>query len=417
MNRFFVLLLFVAMTAAMVARSALPEVMAQVHFAGAARIAADTNAMAFTNLWCTPEAQALRNQTLEKLARAPFDRFKSRIPSVTNDAAGWFRPLLDDALGGEWFLQIRDATNGSPEYALAIHLPADRAQLWRTNLENVLTAWTGLSVENTPNGWNFKKHLPPDRVQFVRAGDWVVLGCGQDELPLTEEMVRRITAGQRPDTTDPNAWLSADLDWPRLARLLPAVLPLGLPETQVQMIGRGGDLHLDGKLVFPQPLRLALEPWRMPTNAMHMPIDGFAAVRGIRPWLEKQKWLQPYAFSPLPDQLFIWAMPQMPLQTFAAVPVPDALKALAEVNRKFSADTNWQRWSMLPLTLEATNDQISWVGLPLLVPNLQALHEPAGDFLFADVFPNMPSRPTAAARIVCSTVAQQPGLLPLGNYR
>ena len=47
--------------------------MARVHFAGAEQVSADTNAIAFTNLWCSPEAQALRDQTLGKLSRAPYD--------------------------------------------------------------------------------------------------------------------------------------------------------------------------------------------------------------------------------------------------------------------------------------------------------------------------------------------------------
>ena len=62
--------------------------------------------------------------------------------------------MLDDLLSAEWFLQIRDGANGSPEYALAIHLDAGRAQLWQANLQSVLEAWTGMSAEKTANGWS-----------------------------------------------------------------------------------------------------------------------------------------------------------------------------------------------------------------------------------------------------------------------
>ncbi len=37
-----------------------------------------------------------------------------------------------------------------------------------------------------------------------------------------------------------------------------------------------------------------------------------------------------------------------------------------------------------------TNSEIDWSGLPFVAPSLQAVHEPAGDFLFAGVFPNGP---------------------------
>jgi hypothetical protein len=88
--------------------------------------------------------------------------------------------------------------------------------------------------------------------------------------------------------------------------------------------------------------------------------------------------------------VFIWAMAQMPLQTFAAVPVPDARKALTQFEQKLSANTNWQSHLMMPLTMEVTSNRISWLGLPFIVPSLEALHEPFGDFLVAGVFPNGP---------------------------
>jgi hypothetical protein len=37
-----------------------------------------------------------------------------------------------------------------------------------------------------------------------------------------------------------------------------------------------------------------------------------------------------------------------------------------------------------------TSNRISWLGLPFIVPSLEALPEPTGDFLFAGVFPNGP---------------------------
>ena len=103
------------------------------------------------------------------------------------------RPLLDDLLQSEWFLSVRDATNGSPEFALVIRLNPDRAGLWQTNLANILESWTGLSAEKIRGGWELKKHLPPDLIRFVRAGDWVVFGWGQDELPLNNALVRRVS--------------------------------------------------------------------------------------------------------------------------------------------------------------------------------------------------------------------------------
>jgi hypothetical protein len=392
MNKFLTFLFCVAMMTAVVTQATppAPDLIARIHFAGAGQISTATNAVAFTNLWCSPEAQALREQTLNKLSRAPYDWLKQKILSSTNDGAGQLRPLLDDLLSAEWFLQIRDATNGSPEFALAIRLDAGRAQLWQTNLGNVLEAWTVMPVEKKQNGWKLKKHLPPNLIQFVRAGDWVVFGWGQDNLLLNDELVRRVLDEKRPAPAETNSWLTVDLNWPRLARWFPSINPFDLPETQWQVIGRDGNLHLDGRLIFPQPLALTLEPWRMPTNTIHQPFISFTAARGIAPWLEKQKWAQPYEISPVPNQVFIWVMSPIPLQTFAALPVPDGKQALKELAQKMSANTNWQSHFMLPLAMEVTNNRISWIGLPFIAPSLEALSEPTGDFLFAGVFPNGP---------------------------
>ena len=131
MKQVFLLLLWAGLMAAVAVQASppAPDLIARVHFAGAGQISADTNAVAFTNLWCSPEAQALREQTLNKLSHAPYDWLKQKIPANLDDGAGQLRPLLDDLLGAEWFLQIRDATNGAPEIALAIRLDAGRAQL------------------------------------------------------------------------------------------------------------------------------------------------------------------------------------------------------------------------------------------------------------------------------------------------
>ncbi len=366
-----------------------PDLMARIHFAGAGQISADPDAVAFTRLWCTPEAQALRDQTLNKLSRAPYTWLQAKMPPGAGDGTRQLRPLLDDLFSAEWFLQIRDGANGSPEYALAIHLDAGRAQLWQASLESVLEAWTGMSVEKKPDGWSLKKHLPPNRFQFVRVGDWIIFGCGQDELPLNDEVSRRIKADKRPAPVEKDAWVSADLDWPRLVRWYPELKWIDLPQTQLRLVGRNQNLRLDGKLIFPQPLALTLEKWRMPTDAIRQPITSFTAVRGIAPWLKNQDWAQPYEISPVPNQMFIWSE-QIPLQTFAAVPVPDSQHALREFAQKLSARPGWQSHFTLPITMVVTNDQIAWHGLPFVAPNLRAVRGPSGDFLISEFFPNGP---------------------------
>ena len=373
-------LLFTALVLALATKSpAQADLIARIHFAGAQPIAADPNSAAFTNFFCSTEARALESQTLDKLSRVPGAWFKSKIAPGAGDGAVQLRPLLDDLLKSEWLFEMRDAP-GSPEYALAIRLSPDRAQLWSKNLAAVLQSWTGIGISQDKSGnWELKKHEPPNLFQFRRDGDWVVMDCGQDKLLLGDEMIQSVTAN--------NGWLSADADWPRLAQIFPALKEFDFPKIRMQVVGRDGNLSLTGRLTLAQPLP-PLEKWRLPVDMIHQPLVSFTASRGAGPWLARQSWMWPLAIQPQPDQLFIWAQTRIPFQTFAAEPVPDAKAALAQLDRRLSTDTNWQRHFMKPLTLMMTNDVISLRGMPFIAPSVRAVHEPAGDFLVGGLFPN-----------------------------
>jgi hypothetical protein len=366
------------------------KLIGQIHFIGAERISTDTNSSVFVSLFSPPEAQALCMQTLNKLARAPYQFLQRRMSPGEPDEAERFRPLLDDLLRTEWFLQIRGATNGSPEFALAIQLDKNRAELWQKDLADVLETWTGLPAEKIHGGWQLKKHMPPDMIRFIHVGDWVVLGCAQDELPLNDQIVQRVLAEKRPASVAENYWLSADLDWPHLRHWLSLPESVDLPETQLQVVGRDDNLYVDGKFIFPQPLALPLEKWRIPTNTIHEPFVSFTAARGFAPWLKKQSWAQPFEIEPVPNQIFIWALAQIPFQTFAAVPVPDATNAIRQLGGNLSAALggDFQNPALGSLTLATNDSKIAWRGFPFVSPFVQNVREPAGDFLLAGLILN-----------------------------
>ena len=380
-------LLLAALILAAAANSpAQTDLIARIHFAGVDRISADTNRLAFTNLFCSAEARVLESQTLDRLSRVPGAWFKSKLPPGAGDGAAQLRPLLDDFLKAEWILEIRDATNGSPEYALAIRLNDERAQLWGKSLATLVQSWTGMGISQDKSGnWELKKHHPPDLIRFSRSGDWVVVDCGQDKLSLAGGMLQGVAANQ--------GWLSVEANWPRLAEIFPALKEFDFPKIQMQAVGRGGDLQLTGRLSLAQPLP-PLEKWRLPASSIHQPLVSFTAARGVSPWLVKQPWMRPLEIQPQPQLLFIWALAHIPFQTFAAEPVPDAKAALAQLNQRLPVDTAWQGRFLSPLLLTNENDEISWLGMPFVSPFVQAVHETAGDFLVGGFFPNSgPIRP------------------------
>jgi len=392
-NRFLTISFCAVMTVVVTAKAAPPpDLIARIHFAGAEQISADTNSTAFTNFFCSAEAQALREQTLNKLSHFPYTWFKSRLAAGANEGAKQLCPLLDDLLKSEWILEIRDTTNGAPESALAIRLNASRAQLWQENLAGVLQSWTHLPARKTSNGWLLKKDLPPNLVRFVRAGNWVILSCGENELPLSDGIVRRVLAEKRPAPVERNFWLTVDLDWPRLARWFPPLQEFDFPGIELQFIGHDGDLWANGKFTLAQPLP-PLEKWRMPTNVIHQPFVSFTMVRGIGSWLERQSWARPFEIQPAPDQFFIWTLPQIPFQTFIATPVENATNAIRELGKNLAVAFNTRLQQLMLGSIQpATNDaRIDWRGLPPFVaPFAQAVREPGGDFLLVGLFPYWP---------------------------
>ena len=389
MNKFLIISFGAVITVVVAAQAAPPpDLIARIHFAGAEHISADTNSAALTNFFCSAEAQALREQTLNKLSHFPYTWFKSRLAAGASNGAEQLRPLLDDLLKSEWFLEIRDTTNGAPETALAIRLNSGRTELWSKNLAAVLQDWTGIGIsQDRPGIWWLKKHQAPNLFQFSRSGDWVVIDCGQNNLSLGGGL---LTMAAKPAIRETN-WLTADLDWPRLAQWFVPLKNFDFPKIELQFIGRGGDLWANGKFILSQPLP-PLEKWRMPTNIIHQPLASFTAVRGIGPWLARQDWARRYEIQPPPDQFFIWALPQMPFQTFAATPVPDAAAAIAQLDAKLPVTFDARSMALLlpPITTVLTNHEIMWRGVPFAAPFVQALHEPSGDFLFGGFFPNTP---------------------------
>ena len=265
------------------------ELIASAHFAGMARIGADTNSAALRGFWTSPEAGALKEQTLQKLAKAPYTFLRLRMAENTNNFAALLRPLLDDLLREESYLEIRGVTNGTPELALAIHLDAARAQVWTTNLATVLATWTdvpvkGVQVEGA-GGWELKKHIPPNLIRLVHAGDWIVLGCGQERLPLNEEIARRARTQGRPTAAAQDSWLSARVDWPRLLPWMPLPDGVKLPQTMLNAAGREGRLRTEVTVIYPERVNWKSEPWGIPTTTNLLDHDWEIPADRLPAWL------------------------------------------------------------------------------------------------------------------------------------
>jgi len=341
-----------------------PDLIVQIHFAGASKISATANFSAFTNEFCSAEAVALRKQTADKLSVWLAGWLQKNTGVTVADGAAKLRPLFDDLQKSEWFLESRAAANGKPQFAIAIQLDAVRTQIWEANLKQFFGS-----------------------AGFKFSDGWLIFVADSNSSALGHSLALKMF---QPD----KSWLNLDLNWPRLAQWYPDLKSLGLPETQFTVTTPDDNFRINGKFFFPENLALNLEPWRVPTNTLHQPFVSFTAARGFAAWFAAQSWAQPYQMSPVPNQFFTWAMPQIPYQTFAAVPVVNAADALAQAYARLQPLVKPQAGApgmlLASAKLTLTNKEISLVGVPFISPFLRAVKEPAGQFLFAGAFPNTP---------------------------
>ena len=279
--------------------------LSRVHWLGKNRIAAETNAARFMSLWNLPESARLETQTLDKLAVAmtgepplvvtnPVSAAGSPPPktnqppvsllsTINQPLSTKLRPLLEDLVRHEWYLEIQQGETSLPgaEVALAIRLDEPRASLWTSNLAAVLGSLTNVQALPAPAsghawilpGWHSSLspelgkdafHRVPDsarnerdavervltnfRLDLARAGDWTLVGLARERNTRLDDFAARIQRDHTPvagaeaagslqmepisrkvrpapgSPAEPNLWLEADLDLPRIS----SALALGL---------------------------------------------------------------------------------------------------------------------------------------------------------------------------------------------
>src|SRR5436190_2508319 len=101
------------------------ETVARIHWLGKKRLTGETNAAFFMSVWDLPESSKLEAQTLDKLALT----MTGLLSNSTNPAAATnsgtvalVRPLLEDLVKEESYIEVRSTTNRPGELGLAIRL-------------------------------------------------------------------------------------------------------------------------------------------------------------------------------------------------------------------------------------------------------------------------------------------------------
>ncbi|HEY9175649.1 MAG TPA: hypothetical protein VI136_25505 [Verrucomicrobiae bacterium] len=375
-----------------------PDVLVRVHFAGAELFHSTTNAGALKTILALPESSNLLHQTLGKLARAPYTRFQAQLGDQTNDCAELLRPLLDDLTQAESCFEMGVLSNQPPEWALAVRVPAVQAEIWRTNLAATVAAFTGIQPTNratgNPQGWVLWKHDAPNLFALTLAGDWVVLGAGHNELRLQTGMVERIQTRQRPTDAITN-YLHAVVDWPRLAGQPQWLAALRLPKMDVTVEAKGENLQTKIEMTLPAPLDWKAEPWHFPTNTIREPVVSFSAMQGFGDRLKPLLQLLGWKADAIPNQLCTWSLAEIPFQTFAAFPAPDATNLMAHLCDTLPPlfNSNSQGRALGTWRTSTNKDAIVWGDMPFFGGFLGVAHEETNSgFILGGLFPNTPKR-------------------------
>jgi hypothetical protein len=363
------------------------ETIARVHWQGMNRVSADTNAVQFMKIWQLPPTKALMAQTLDKLSLAPW-RLLHR--GVETNAAALLRPVLDDVLANECYLQIRSITGQPEQWAFAIRLDDRRAALWQTNLARVMESLTAIRSVAAPKGsygWSLKKHHAPDLIELTRVGGWTVVGAAEDFNSLVAELRARTQRNLPPwNVRSGSDWLEADLNPARLVPVLTTLNPQPSTFNQFSRLyfavtGDGTNVLTHGTMDFSEPLALELKPWIVPTNLIADPITGITLVRGFKPRLESLTAWKNLQIGPAPDQVCVWGMQQFPMETYFAAPLPDAgneVSKLSDWVLQKQSPTN----QLVRFEKSVRFNGLEWKGAPFATPFVRSVMVSHQDFIF-----------------------------------
>jgi hypothetical protein len=408
------------------------ETVARIHWLGKKKIAADTNAAGLMAIWNLPESARLEAQTLEKLSTAPWRILRgetNQLSALSYSPSAMLRPLLDDLMSEESYLEIRAATNQHNEMVIAMRLNEQRADLWETNLAAALKSLTGIQVENATSDtrlprqsaatagnskpvrhWSLKKHHAPNLIEFVRMGEWTILGAAQDHNALLDETLARIGRDHAPFTVAAtNSWIEADIDLPRVVSVFGRVrdFSTNLPQIFLTMTGDGRNVRARAQMNFSDPPPLALDPWNIPTNFIDADLSSFTAMRGCKTLLASTIWNEFETNRP-PNQLYVWATLGFPMQTYFAAPLQDASNAVAKFSEAVlpKAEPWFATHDMARFQRAKTFNGLEWKGAPFISPFLKSAETTNGSFILGGLFLLTPSDTAPSARFLQEIQAQ-----------
>jgi hypothetical protein len=381
-------------------------------FIGMANLNAGTNAARLKEVWALPVSEELRNQALTSIAKAPLKLWERSLPNGVKDQPELMRPLLDDLLSAESYVELNGRDAGF-DSVIAIELADNRARLWETNLWQLLSGWKlakPIALKAPGKGWEIADRGP--RVKLQRIGKWLLVGWSLGKLSRINVLADAATKNGRPVAVlTNNCAMSLRADLPALGEWVKVLQRFKLPEAEVMMIAREEYVRTEARLTLPEPIKWKFEPWNFPSNRIRDPLASFTVAQGIEPLLRSVPGFANLGLEDVPSQVCSWGIASLPFATYCTFPMPDSSNVVRKMWPKApSFVTNFVREPLGNLAYVTNRSELVWVGLPLTIPLVAALKESSGDYLFAGLLP-LVKKSNAPPAELFSQLSNRPNLI------
>lgn len=367
-----------------------------LHWLGKKRLSAEPNATNFVSIWNMPESRRLESQTLDKLSTAPW-RLWSNPTALSNAPTALLRPLLDDLVQEETYIEVVSGTNQPTETVLAIKLPPDRAALWQTNLPVVLKSIFGEASEAKSPSGDYQLSTKSHQLTLGGTNGWTLLSISDIRLQasgfrlLPQAHARLGGTGSPfvPDTT--NNWVSGRVDFSWVSRALgwQGQSDFALPKCEFSAIGDGANVRSRVGLEFDKPVPLDFNGWNIPTNIINDQLISFTAFRmpEFDVWKNFLKVDLGVCFSR--KQMFVWALRSLPMATYVAVPTDPGSPCFESLGKHLYTEVNdWIATNAIgSFAPSETGNMITWQGAPFMSAYFQSLDTASGSFVIGGLVP------------------------------
>jgi hypothetical protein len=367
------------------------------HFIGTQSIARDEQGTQLKRVAELEQTVALLQHVLDRLARSPGVFAGDALTSEQVDqGATVLRPMFEDLLAHESFLEVRGPASRPSQWLLGVALPTARAAAWRDGLSRLREVWN-LGEPDPEQGTGdtrrggIQRDGAPAVVRWAEEHGWLLIGIGDEQTALFDRALKGLQEKRPPVVPRTEDWLAAEVDLGRVAG------PLGLPpakiwpRTELNVTGRDENLRTTMRVLFPEPVTGPLRAWQVPTNIVCEPLVSFTAMRGVAPWLERSDAVRSIELEPVPDELYFWAQAHTAFTTFGAFPTPDPtnrIKRIAALAPGIVGE-DWQRQGLSQIEWDPANHQAIWKGLLIITPHLRPVPDVGTNFVVGGLFPQL----------------------------